>query len=61
MELWIKPYPHRQTTAGNLATRFAPPTINVGPAFAFNVWHLLEIDDPLELFPTEIMSFPRSA
>ena len=60
MELWIKPYPRRQTTAGNLATRFAPPTINVGPAFSFNVWHLLEVDDPLELFPTEVVSFPRS-
>ena len=60
MELWIKPYPGRQTTAGNLATRFAPPTINVGPAYSFNVWHLLEIDDPVELFPAEVMSFPRS-
>jgi hypothetical protein len=61
MELWIKPYPDRQTTAGNLATRFAPPTINVGPAFSFNVWHLLEIDDPLELFPVEQVSFPKGA
>ena len=61
MELWIKPYPGRQTTAGNLATRFAPPTINVGPAFSFNVWHLLEIDDPNELFPFEVVSFPRGA
>ena len=61
MELWIKPYPGRQTTAGNLATRFAPPTINVGPAFSFNVWHLLEIDDPNELFPFEVVPFPRGA
>ena len=61
MELWIKPYPGRQTTAGNLATRFAPPTINVGDAYSFNVWHLLELDDPTELFPYEIADFPRRA
>lgn len=60
MELWIKPYPGRQTTAGNLATRFAPPTVNVGSAFQFNVWHLLELDDPVELFPAEVVRFPRS-
>ncbi|MDE0602060.1 MAG: acyclic terpene utilization AtuA family protein [bacterium] len=59
MELWIKPYPNRQTSAGNLATRFAPPTINVGPAFSFNVWHLLEVEDPLELFPYQVVDFPR--
>ena len=61
MELWIKPYPNRQTSAGNLATRFAPPTINVGPAFSFNVWHLLEVDDPLELFPHRVIEFPRGS
>ena len=61
MELWIKPYPNRQTSAGNLATRFAPPTINVGPAFSFNVWHLLEVEDPLELFPFEVVDFPRAS
>lgn len=61
MELWIKPYPGRQTTAGNLATRFAPPTINVGDAYSFNVWHLLEIEDPVELFPYEAVEFPRRA
>ena len=59
MELWIKPYPNRQTSAGNLATRFAPPTINVGPAYSFNVWHLLPVEDPLELFPYQVVDFPR--
>ena len=58
MELWIKPYKNRLTTAGNCATRFAPPTISVGPAYHFNIWHLLSIDDPLYLFKKQIMNIP---
>ena len=58
MELWIKPYENRLTTAGNCATRFAPPIINVGHAFHFNIWHLLHIKDPLELFKTTTVKLP---
>jgi hypothetical protein len=23
----------------------------VGPAYRFSVWHVMELDDPLEIFP----------
>ena len=56
MELWIKPYKNRLTTAGNCATRFAPPIIKVGSAYNFNIWHLIKLDDPLVMFKSSILN-----
>ncbi len=47
-------YPGRLSTAGNLAFPFTPPEISVGPAFRFNIYHLLHLPDPDAPFPLEI-------
>ncbi len=41
----------RISTAGNLASPFSPLDIPAGPVFEFNVYHLMEEEDPLALFP----------
>ena len=48
----------RLCTAGNLATPFSPSDIAVGPTYSFNVWHAMELDDPLEIFPIEMVDLP---
>ncbi len=47
-------YPGRLSTAGNLAFPFTPPEVSLGPAFRFNVYHLLHRADPDALFPLEV-------
>jgi len=44
-------FPGRKCISGNLAIPFSPSDIPVGPVYEFSVWHRLEIDDPLSLFP----------
>jgi len=44
----------RLCTAGNLAMPFSPSDIPVGPAYRFSVWHAMELDHPLEVFPVHI-------
>ena len=45
----------RVSTAGNLAFPFSPLNIPAGPVYEFNVYHLVEEDDPLRLFPMDII------
>jgi hypothetical protein len=47
------PFPGRKTTAGNLAFPFSPSDLVGGPVFEFTVYHLIEVEDPAELFPVE--------
>ena len=47
-------YPGRLSTAGNLAFPFTPPEVSLGPAYRFNVYHLMHVRDPDVLFPVEI-------
>src|SRR5262249_29733719 len=47
-------YAGRLSTAGNLAFPFTPPEVSLGPAYRFNVYHLLHTPDPDALFPVEI-------
>ena len=47
-------YPGRLSTSGNLAFPFTPPEILVGDTYRFNVYHLMEVEDPLAHFPIEI-------
>jgi len=47
-------YPGRLSTAGNVAFPFTPPEVSLGPAYRFNVYHLLRLEDPDVLFPVEI-------
>jgi len=46
-------YPGRLSTAGNVAFPFTPPEVSLGPAYRFNVYHLLHVDDADALFPVE--------
>ena len=45
-------YTGRKATAGNLALPFAPSDFAVGPTYQFNVYHLVEVDDPIAFFTT---------
>ena len=47
-------YPGRLSTAGNVAFPFTPPEVSLGPAYRFNVYHLLHVRDADSLFPVEI-------
>ena len=41
----------RKATAGNLAFPFSPSDLEAGPVYDFNIYHLMEVDDPDALFP----------
>jgi hypothetical protein len=43
-------YTGRKATAGNLAFLYSPSDIQMGEVYEFNVYHLLEVDNPLSLF-----------
>lgn len=45
------PYPGKMATAGNLGLPFTPLEIPLGEVCRFNVYHLMEVDSPTELFP----------
>jgi hypothetical protein len=47
-------YPGRLSTAGNVAFPFTPPEVSSGPAYRFNVYHLLQVEDADILFPVEV-------
>ena len=44
----------RLSTAGNLAFPFTPPEIDLGAAYRFNVYHLLETGQFADLFPINV-------
>ena len=44
-------YSGRMATAGNLAFPYSPAEFSAPPAYEFRVYHLLDVDDPLDLFP----------
>ena len=44
-------YENRKSTAGNLAFPYAPSDVPFGPVYEFSVYHLMEVEDPKELFP----------
>jgi len=47
-------YPGCKANAGNVAVLYSPESISVGEVFEFNIYHLLEVDSPTELFPISI-------
>lgn len=47
------PYEGRKATAGNLAFLYAPSDIEFGPVYRFTVYHLINVDNPKELFPIQ--------
>lgn len=46
-------FPGRLCREGNMAFPFSPSDIAVGPVFRFSMSHVVEPDDPLEMFPIE--------
>lgn len=44
-------YEGRIATAGNLAFPFSPADLPAGPVYEFNIYHLMELDDPVQRFP----------
>ena len=44
-------YEGRISTAGNLAFPFSPSDFPAGKVFVFSVYHLMEVDSPIECFP----------
>jgi len=47
-------FPGRLCISGNLAFPFSPSDVSVGEVFDFNIWHTVELDDPLEPFTISI-------
>ena len=47
-------YEGRLSTGGNLAFPFTPPEVSVGPAYRFNIYHLMRTANLDALFPLEI-------
>jgi hypothetical protein len=47
-------YPGILCTSGNIAHPFSPDVLPAGPVYEFNVYHLMPVADPCELFPIEI-------
>ena len=48
-------FPGRKCISGNLAIPFSPSDMPVGRTYEFFAWHRMEIQDPLEPFPIEMM------
>lgn len=48
-------YPDRISTAGNLAFPFSPSDVSCGEVFEFSIYHLMEVADPVALFPMEVV------
>lgn len=44
-------FPHRKTTAGNLAFPFSPSDFQGGPVYEFSIYHLMKIEETSSLFP----------
>ena len=40
-------------TSGNIGLPFTPLEIPLGEVCAFNVYHLMQVDDPAALFPIQ--------
>ncbi len=48
-------YEGRRATAGNLAFPYSPSDFHAGDVYSFSVYHLIDVEDPCELFPIETL------
>ncbi len=48
-------YTGRRATAGNLAFPYSPSDFHAGEVFVFSVYHLMDVEDPSEWFPMEMV------
>ena len=44
-------YEGRKSTAGNLAFPFSPSDFSVGAVYEFNMYHLMDVENPYDFFP----------
>jgi hypothetical protein len=51
-------YPGRLSTAANVAFPYSPTDHRLGPVYIYNIWHLLQLDDPCEPFHISVREFP---
>ncbi len=49
------PYPGQLATGGNFAIPLNPPENPIGPVCRFNIYHLMEVESPEELFPIRLL------
>ena len=54
-------YEGRIATAGNLAFPCSPSDCKMGEVYEFNVYHLMKVDNPTDLFPIEYMEFNKQS
>lgn len=52
-------YDGRYSTSANLAFPFSPSDCKMGEVYEFNVYHLLEVDNPTSLFPITYVNFDK--
>lgn len=52
-------YEGRIATAGNLAFPFSPSDCRVGEVYEFNIYHLMKVNDPADLFPINYIQFNK--
>lgn len=52
-------YEGRKSTAGNLAFPFSPSDFSAGEVYVFNIYHLMEVDNPLECFKIEMKDYKK--
>jgi hypothetical protein len=53
-------FPGRMCREGNMAIPFSPSDISLGMAYEFSVFHIVEVDDPNQLFPVEYVHIGAS-
>ena len=51
-------FPGRMCISGNLAIPFSPSDLPAGRAYEFNIWHIMECDNPMEPVRMEMLDFP---
>lgn len=49
-------YDGRISTAGNLAFPYSPSDFKAGEVFEFSIYHIVEVDDPYELFKVDYVN-----
>lgn len=54
-------YPGRVSTAGNLAFPYSPSDFHAGAVYEWSVYHLLQTEDPLGLFPVTYLDYSGEA
>jgi len=53
-------FPGRMCISGNLAIPFSPSDLSAGRVYEFNIWHVMECDDPMQPIRMEMLDFPNT-